>query len=244
MWWGDLLLKEAAAGPVVLQNDSSESEHQKIHKDRVHSVWPDLSNGHYESGVLALSTLLSGPDLPLLTGPWHISEQLVLGNVFHAKDLRAMRRMQITHVLNLAPDGVKTDRAFYAFPQTLVQEYLSLPATDSESFDLFGKVAPEALDFLERAHHEKSNEVQYSHPVPRNDPILSSSPRPGNRVLVNCLAGMNRSVSVIIAFLMQHHGMHLLEAVQLVWRRRGSRILTNRGFRNQLVTFALRLDTG
>lgn len=58
-------------------------------------------------------------------------------------------------------------------------------------------------------------------------------------LLVHCVMGLNRSASLVVALLMLHRRVPLLEAVSKVWECRGrSPILTNRSFRRQLVQLA------
>ena len=55
-------------------------------------------------------------------------------------------------------------------------------------------------------------------------------------VLVHCYAGVSRSASVVIAYLMNQHGMSLKDAYQYVKNKRYF-IKPNEGFRKQLVQF-------
>jgi len=58
-------------------------------------------------------------------------------------------------------------------------------------------------------------------------------------LLMHCVMGLNRSASLVVALLMLHRRVPLLEAVSKVWECRGrSPILTNRSFRRQLVQLA------
>ena len=60
----------------------------------------------------------------------------------------------------------------------------------------------------------------------------------GGRVLVHCMAGMNRSATITVAYLLHHfEDMDLLQAVLYTVKRR-CWILTNGGFRRQLIQYA------
>jgi len=246
MWWGDLLLNEGLPAPPGEREESAAGGAGQRGGETCRTprcaVWADVGLGPEQNGVRALAQLLEAPDLPLVKGPWHITDQLVLANVFQAKDLRAVRRLQVTHVLNLAPESVATDIRYYAPPQTLVRGFRSIDAVDSESCDMLSSIIPESLKFISSAlsSSEHSSDASAADESGERSPAVSDKPR----ILVNCLAGMNRSVTVVVAYLMAMHGMALLDAVRHVWSRRGSHVLSNRAFRAQLVRLALRLDSG
>ena len=61
------------------------------------------------------------------------------------------------------------------------------------------------------------------------------------KVLVNCQAGHNRSACMVVCWLVQREGYTLLEALEHVQGLRGT-VLSNNGFRLQLVRLALKLD--
>lgn len=63
----------------------------------------------------------------------------------------------------------------------------------------------------------------------------------GGRVLVHCHAGISRSATIVISYLMREHGMNLAAATQLTRSKRWF-INPNIGFRKQLKTFACELD--
>ena len=72
------------------------------------------------------------------------------------------------------------------------------------------------------------------------DAIAASLSRPKkNGVLIHCYAGKNRSAAVMIHFLTTRKKVPLVTAIQIVMRKRGT-ILTNKGFRLQLVRHCLK----
>jgi hypothetical protein len=93
-----------------------------------------------------------------------------------------------------------------------------LHANDAKDFDIVAKPLPQACDFIE------------------------SHLQAGRCVLVNCYAGENRSVAVVVGFLVFRKGRPLLETIQHVMAVRG-RVLTNRHFRYLLVRAALSPET-
>jgi hypothetical protein len=62
-------------------------------------------------------------------------------------------------------------------------------------------------------------------------------------VLVHCAAGVSRSASIVIAYLMQKHRLALDEAITLTHARR-SLVSPNQGFLSQLVTYEQNLGVG
>jgi len=62
-------------------------------------------------------------------------------------------------------------------------------------------------------------------------------------VFVHCFAGISRSTTSVLAYLMKHRGMGLLEAKNFVKSKR-SIIWPNPGFMQQLTAFSKRLTTG
>ena len=61
------------------------------------------------------------------------------------------------------------------------------------------------------------------------------------KILIHCLAGMNRSATITIAVLMYFKGMDLLSCIKYTQQRRGW-ILSNESFQRQLVQYAQKLD--
>jgi len=58
-----------------------------------------------------------------------------------------------------------------------------------------------------------------------------------SKVLINCWAGISRSSTTAIAFLMNHRNMHLIEALKQVKSARN--VQPNGGFLNELVDLEL-----
>lgn len=58
----------------------------------------------------------------------------------------------------------------------------------------------------------------------------------GGKVVVHCLAGVSRSCSIVLAYLVKHRGMTLHDAFKFV-RKRRSVVRPNYGFFEQLIAF-------
>ena len=59
--------------------------------------------------------------------------------------------------------------------------------------------------------------------------FIKSAIKGGGTVLVHCYAGISRSASVVIAYLMREHGLPMIDAMQYVRKRRAI-IYPNPGF--------------
>jgi protein-tyrosine phosphatase len=68
-----------------------------------------------------------------------------------------------------------------------------------------------------------------------NDSISS-----GGKVLVHCFAGVSRSATMVIAYMMQEHSMSYHSAMKFVKSKRAF-INPNDGFRTQLIHFGKEL---
>ncbi|KAG8348283.1 Dual specificity phosphatase catalytic domain [Trypanosoma vivax] len=77
------------------------------------------------------------------------------------------------------------------------------------------------------------------HCYDRFSEIVSRAQRDGRRVFVHCIAGVNRSVTLCIAYMMQHYRMDPVSCVQHFRANGRVNILDNVGFRHQLVDFYL-----
>ena len=92
----------------------------------------------------------------------------------HALDVEMLRRIGITHVVNMAGGNVKTSQEYYGDDF----KCLIIMAEDVEEYDL-SQHFTEVSEFLETVEKD------------------------GSCVLVHCVAGVSRSVTVSAAYLMK-----------------------------------------
>jgi len=122
--------------------------------------------------------------------PMHeIEPRLWLGDESGAKDLDALRRAGITHVVNCLADT-------YAFHIEGGFKYLNLDLSDDAKEDIFARFDA-ATSWMADALRES----------------------PQNSVFVHCSAGVSRSAALLCAFLMLHHRLPAklaLERIQIV----------------------------
>eukprot|EP00668_Euglena_longa_P046414 GGOE01062099.1.p1 GENE.GGOE01062099.1~~GGOE01062099.1.p1 ORF type:complete len:569 (-),score=118.23 GGOE01062099.1:242-1948(-) len=144
-----------------------------------------------------------------LQRPAELLSFLFLGDVAHARSVPLLASMGITAVLNCAPGMTYTTRDNYP-PHFL---YHAVNAEDTVDYQLLGQHLDEAYQTIEQAR------------------LM------GRKILVHCFAGINRSATLCIAYLMVHLRWPLLAAVRHVYQARPI-ILSNRGFMAELVLLA------
>lgn len=160
------------------------------------------------------------PSYPLSipSGPTALLDYLYIGGFEEAEDLDQLRRLGITHVLNCAAEPGRLQRGRYASnpypPESGIYAYDQFSALDVDGYDIMQHF-PRAEVFINRA--------KYS----------------GGKVLVHCAAGVNRSGVICVAYVMVDKKLSLFEAVRWIRAKRDV-LLTNIGFRKQLVSFARR----
>ena len=147
--------------------------------------------------------------------PVEISSSLFLGNCQYIQDLDRLETLGIRRVLNMAGP-------IQAFPKPLPQElaergirYKEIHAEDEEDYPLLDRHWDEAYAFIQDA--ETNNE----------------------KVLVHCIAGMNRSGLVVAAaHLLSTPDSNVIDTVRHIRKCRGNVALQNESFQEQLVAFA------
>eukprot|EP00439_Symbiodinium_sp_Y106_P039897 s767_g4.t2 len=154
--------------------------------------------------------------------PAQILEWMFLGDLKEATDFDLLQRQNIRAVLNLINWWELSSRLpevsdFTSLYSSHDVEFLEVDSEDRLFFDIVEKCWPLCEGFLRRCKAS------------------------GQRVLVNCKAGHNRSACMCVCWLMVHEGMTLMDAVEAIQCRRGT-ILSNHGFRLQLVRLALRYN--
>ncbi|MEQ2256597.1 Dual specificity phosphatase 29 [Ilyodon furcidens] len=143
-------------------------------------------------------------------GNSHMDEvypRIYIGDMYAAKDKRALQAHHITHVLNAA-DGkfnVNTGPSFY---RDTTITYHGVEAFDMPSFDMSPFFNP-AANFIKNA--------------------LSL---PAGKILVHCAMGLSRSTTLVLAYLMIHENLTLVDAINAVSANRN--ISPNDGFLEQL----------
>lgn len=138
--------------------------------------------------------------------PVQIVPFLFLGNEENSTDLESLERNNIRYVLNVTHNLANK---FEGHGRGI--KYMKIPIEDHWSQNL-ASFFPQAIAFIEEARQKRVG------------------------VLVHCLAGVSRSVTVTLAYLMQKHKMPLNDAYDLVKKRKAN-IAPNFNFLGQLLDF-------
>jgi len=142
-------------------------------------------------------------------GMSRILDHLYLGNYQDASDIDKLRSEGITHIINTVEHNCsKTGAQVYGDEF----QYLGFTSKDDERYPIM-KHFEETYEFIERAREA------------------------GGKCLIHCMAGINRSGALAVAYVMVHKNIGPVSATRLVFAARKP-VLTNEGFIRRLVTFA------
>ena len=182
--------------------------------DETTSSRPLIDDRYY---LRRMKEILDAPPRSACPPSYHVqlSDHVYLGNIQNATDLDLLRATGITHVLSCVATRrtVETGgESPYAEDESGVRGFLLIPAEDREDFDIqrFFDVAILFLDKVKSVN---------------------------GKALVHCNMGVNRSAAVVAAYLMVDLNSTLLNVVAYIKTKRLV-ILSNKGFRRQLVQFA------
>ncbi|KAF8790537.1 dual specificity protein phosphatase 7-like [Argiope bruennichi] len=143
--------------------------------------------------------------------PVEILPHLYLGNASDSCDWNSLEKYGIHYVLNVTPNLPNT------FEKTgMGMKYMQIPIQDHWSQNL-SSFFPQAIKFIDEARKSKLG------------------------VLVHCLAGISRSVTITLAYLMHELNISLNEAYDFVQRRKAN-ISPNLNFLGQLKDFERQLN--
>ncbi|CAM1299520.1 DUSP6 (predicted) [Pycnogonum litorale] len=138
--------------------------------------------------------------------PVEILPYLFLGNSKNSSDLEALDKHNIRSILNVTPN---LPNVFEKDDRGI--KYMQIPIQDHWSQNL-SSFFPQAISFIDDSRQKKIG------------------------VLVHCLAGISRSVTITVAYLMQKMNMSMNEAYDFV-RQRKANISPNFSFMGQLLEF-------
>ena len=142
-----------------------------------------------------------------------LSECLFIGNQKNAEDFEELMAHGVTHVINCALSKRRSSCSESPYPlETGIIGFKVIPAEDKEEYEI-AKHFDDTFNYLERVRQIKGT------------------------ALVHCNMGVNRSGAIAAAYLMVSEHRHLLEVIAYLKEKRNI-ILTNKGFRRQLIRYA------
>ncbi|KAK2149882.1 hypothetical protein LSH36_433g03172 [Paralvinella palmiformis] len=156
--------------------------------------------------------LLAEPCRGVSTEPHQLLSHMYIGSQNNAENLRLLRRLGITHVLNCAGFKGQRKQPERSPYDGLNIDYYEFKAEDYDTYDIV-RHFHEAFTFLDRVY------------------------RKGGVALVHCAMGINRSAATCVGYIMHHRSWPLLKVVQLIKDKRRV-VLSNKGFQLQLVRYA------
>lgn len=140
-----------------------------------------------------------------------ILENLYLGSIRYAKDQNFLQKYSITHILIAA----KALQQY--FPKNI--NYLQFPITDNPSTIILSFI-PEAIKFIDSVR--KSKELNQN-------------------ILVHCLGGRSRSVTIVTSYIMFEKGLNAEDALDFV-KKKHTFAFPNPGFLKQLAIFEICIE--
>lgn len=141
-----------------------------------------------------------------------IIDRLYLSNIATAANREVLLDLGITHIVT-AVIGVKP-----MYPEDFEYKCINLRDIPNEE-NKMAEVIPETVDYIDQKLNEDKN----------------------NKVLVHCIAGRSRSVSILIAYLMMKQGYSFDDALSLI-QNKNNEANPNDGFRNLLKTLLVSED--
>ena len=148
--------------------------------------------------------------------PVQVSEGIYLGDARTAHDIERLRSVGITHVLNVAGRHARSPVAVAGYKREGIG-YLAVEAEDEEGYRMLARHLKTAVKFYESARKDKDC-----------------------KVLVHCMAGINRSGVIVCALKMLLEKKVVLDVVAEVRLARGNVCLQNFSFQEELVDLARR----
>ncbi|KAI3383120.1 hypothetical protein SNEBB_004480 [Seison nebaliae] len=178
-----------------------------------------------------------------------ITKGVYIGNRYDAENMKVLRGHGITHVINVTSDipcfhidDIGEHMVILSEKEKCLNErlmmkqinsinddssirYLNIKAEDMFSENLI-EYFPQSSDYIEQILHGDDDLI---------DDNFKESHKKTNRILIHCHAGISRSPTLVIAYLMKHYAMRMKEAYDVVKAAR-SIICPNLSFLGQLLT--------
>ena len=175
-----------------------------------------------------------------------VEDKLFLGDLSHAKNAKVMNDLGITHVVNCTPmaNYFEMDEE-HGKEITHVDKlnYYQVSLDDNENANIKAHF-DNAIKFIETALNDdgkKDKATGQEAKEKEKEKEKEKKQEKVNRVLIHCAAGISRSATITIAYLMKSRNMKYDDAFNFVRSRRDV-IYPNQGFVNALKQFEKELE--
>lgn len=194
--------------PIILSEESTKvhSERECIGAEARHQDTTDFAEEHKEYFKTHIMPIIKSRQFAPGRTASEIVDGIWLGDAGDAMDIDTLNEHGIDSIINCAEKHTLTCAEYYPFGW----RYLGLECDDSANYDIIGKHIDEFTDFMDECVVNK------------------------HKVLVHCAAGINRSATLLIAYLVRRREMCLIDAISLCFQKRPI-ILTNEAFVMSLI---------
>jgi hypothetical protein len=189
--------------PIVLSEEPVKvlSEREWIEAEAKHQCATEFAPEHKEYFKTHIMPIINIRRFGEALKSAEIVEGIWLGDASDAMDIDTLNEHGIDSVVNCAENHTLTCEEYYPFGW----RYLGLECEDSAKYDILGNHLDEFVAFMDEC-------------------VLNKK-----KVIVHCVAGINRSATLLIAYMVRRRGMCLKDAISLCHAKRPI-ILTNEAF--------------
>nr|CAG4710805.1 unnamed protein product [Naegleria fowleri] len=251
------------------EKDTSHKNNSKKKQDHKPIEPSSNSDRNYSTLIRTSSTIIPKPISEKLDLPSCIfSNSVYLGDCFQATNRKSIDYLNITHIVNCTKNienkfeknhihhshhGEKIIHSQNSDPIENSLEDQCIMKNDLEEEAMIEKYK---FDHNNESHTQTGREIKYMRVAiddDKNAPIshyfqecyefIEDAISNSGVVLVHCAAGVSRSSTIIISYVMKKMGVGCLFAFQLVKKRRRM-IMPNEGFFHQLMEYEKKLNGG
>jgi hypothetical protein len=227
-WWRWLNGASASSAAAEQQDTFA---HLRLNKSR--NNIPPVTDPTHVSYLQDMDTILNRDihfaKVPVVVDSGQATGEIMLCGFYKSAEVPHLQsEYAITHVLNMANSDCGPNRQ--REHEQYGVEYLGISADDYESYDIMAHW-DEVKDFIDNFLNNAKKSTDKNGGDDGQDVLKTP------RLLINCMAGINRSGAMAVAVVAYLENKTLLQAVEQVHRLKGP-ILTNIGFRQRLVAWA------
>ena len=153
-----------------------------------------------------------------------VSDRIFLSGSFIAQDIQWLTENGITAILNCAATDIKHSEEVYSYGHGIWLLQLPINDTEKDMVLLRDRYLEQAIEFIQS---EVGNAIV-------NDNVNDNGNINNNKILIHCSAGVSRSATILIAYLMGERKWSVFEAFAVVRSKRRF-VYPNAGFWEMLI---------